>query len=192
MVEYGADINVRNNNGLTLMHQAANNYRNVLNESKGLESSDEMVLFYLLDQGANVHAQDKWERTPFDVLVKAKAHLIKPDIIQAFVVRGIDLNKSSPITGTNILHRAVETKNTDLIQCLADDQGMDINQRTRDGYTPFQLGIIKHGDLDTLDMLLKHKADINARDADGRTALAIAEEVRQNIIQWLFNRGAKH
>jgi ankyrin repeat protein len=50
----------------------------------------------------------------------------------------------------------------------------------------------KRGDLELVKLLVHHGADLNAGDADGKTALDYAEERRRKeIADFLLARGAK-
>ena len=57
------------------------------------------------------------------------------------------------------------------------DRGADINQKDRDGFTP----LMKAGNVEILNLLIRHGADLHAKNKFGQTALDIARKNAQDL-----------
>ena len=88
------------------------------------------------------------------------------------------------------------------VSCLCSNTTVDVNQRTKKGYTAFMLavlssGVHKNGEK-VVEMLLQTrsqtKLDLNAMTNNGETVLALALKynhmVGPNVLLWLFSHGA--
>lgn len=104
--------------------------------------------------------------TPFDIAVQAK---------QIAVIHQL-LAKNPPGTSPQYgfstpLHKAAESGNTNLlIKALQTTTNVDAHSEL--GFTPFQLAVL-HGHLLAATLLLDAGANVNARDAQGDTALQL-------------------
>ena len=70
--------------------------------------------------------------------------------------------------------------------------GGDVNQRTKNGWSPLHWAAAKNGDLAMTKALLEMKADVRARDKDGWTPLhwAAAKSKNPAIVEALLDAGA--
>ena len=111
---------------------------------------------------------------------------------------GIDVNTSNG-KGFSCLHNAAILGDKEIVSFLLE-HGADVNIRSHEGFTPllwslcanaWERDIPKY--LETLDVLIHTGADVNATTYDGRTALAIANEMnlRPQFLKFLQERGAK-
>ncbi|KDR22440.1 Ankyrin repeat and FYVE domain-containing protein 1, partial [Zootermopsis nevadensis] len=75
LIQGGADINVRNGKGLTLLHQA------ILKE-------DSETAIFLLDQGADINAITTDNETPLQLSIKCQL----PDVVDSLCKRGVDMS----------------------------------------------------------------------------------------------------
>jgi prepilin-type processing-associated H-X9-DG protein len=183
----------------TLLHWAA--YCNHLNVAK-----------VLIENGADVNAN--WENTPALHWAVRKG---KPEMIKLFCSHGADVNRKG-LGGLTVLHYAATPEAVELLA----EQGADMNARANDGITPLhhaasamghvgamKLSLPEDADIDrkypdslhrqaaalqatTIQAMLAHGADVNARDGKGKTALDIAEETPyETVISVLREHGGK-
>lgn len=202
----GADINVWNKQGETLLHEQA---RYSLNTS---------IVTKLLDQGANIEARTSQGYTPlqcaaisgnktmFHLLLDRGAkveietakgetilHLTPPanqgclEILKTAFDEGLSV-KATSSQGWTPLHQTVfmgtgaldlaSDKTGEYIQLLLS-QGASINEKTASGTmdTPLHLAVTAPIPRPSLvQFLIKQSADFNAINADGKTPLHIAAE----------------
>ncbi|XP_067130283.1 rabankyrin-5 [Centruroides vittatus] len=199
----GANINVTNIDGLTLLHEA------ILNQ-------DTKGALFLLDNGADINILTKDHDTPLQLAVKR--HL--PAVVRALCLKGADLNVldengNSPLwvaleSGQEdiasilvqhgcdtdcwsegpsgcyqtLLHRAID-ENNESVACFLVRSGCDMNATRRpspdgrgeeeayDGQTPLHLSCA-WGLENIVQTLLEHNANVNAQDAEGKTPIHVA------------------
>ncbi|KAJ5614152.1 hypothetical protein N7528_007806 [Penicillium herquei] len=156
LVEYGADLEVPDDLGITPLAAAA---RSPL----GTE-----VVEYLLDCGADMQAEDlTFGYTPLVVSLQnwqgANIRTIK-----VFLDRGADLEKQDT-SGWTLLFHAVSTDNEAVIEFILS-YGAELNHRDISGNTPL-IHAVRGLCPRALRALLKAGADVNIVDSDGRNAL---------------------
>lgn len=169
-VESGADINVKDKYGSTLLHFAYN--------IPSLEAVE-----YILNNGADVNARDNAKKTPI--------FYVGGGDIDLLVKYGAEVNAKSYI-GETPLHCAViegDLENTKkLIAYKAD-----VNAQSKNGNTPLMEAIVlEENEIEFCSLLLKNKADVNIRDVKGHTALYLAKKYqKEEIIDLLLKNNAK-
>ena len=95
----------------------------------------------------------------------------------------------------NALHAAASGGNEDVINFLLD-QGLNIDSRTPDGWTPLFIAA-RDGRAEAAKLLIFRGADLNAASNQGATPLIMvltqlfpAEKERVDLLQYLLRRGA--
>ncbi|MHC4540185.1 MAG: ankyrin repeat domain-containing protein [Planctomycetota bacterium] len=204
-VESGTDVNVKDENHQTPLHEAISN-------------KHKDVAQFLIEQGADVNAKGKRGCTPlYSAIWNGDA-----DMIELLISKGADVNYS-PERDYPLLHYAVWMENTDIARVLLDhgtnsdvkDQdgrtafrhavdaanremvdllvakGTDVNTKARDNSTPLHQAAMS-GRTDIAEILLANGADATIKDGRGRTALSWAlERGHTDIVGLLRKHGAK-
>lgn len=109
-------------------------------------------------------------------------------IVDYFLSLGIDLNRENE-HGASVFRIACcgITPPESIVRMI--DHGADIHHRWR-GETPF-FEAARGQALDVMELLMRHGADINAKNNDNRTPLIIsAQGGRESSVLWLLERGA--
>lgn len=95
----------------------------------------------------------------------------------------------------NALHAAASGGNEDIILFLLE-QGLPINSRTPQGWTPLFVAV-RDGQAEAAKLLVFKKADLNVPSDLGATALTMAvtqpfetEKARLNLLEYMLKRGA--
>jgi ankyrin repeat protein len=177
MVEFliakGVDIQNKNNEGETLLHEAA-------------WSNNTKLLQFLLDRGLAVNTEDNNGETVIYELFKHYVELYRSlDRTIIFFDSDGEIISSSPID-TDSFIESIE---------LLIDRGADINARTKDGYTALHyVAMNGYSDMKILvELSIVKGADVNAKTNDGKTPLDIIESVfggNPEIIEILKQNGA--
>ncbi len=180
LIDAGADVDAKDNNGSTPLHKVSDSNRPV------------DAVRALIKAGANVNAKNKRGTTPLhkvsnpnrpidDVraLVKAGAVLVKAGAD----VNAKDINGQTPlhsaagagvvlVGGGNVLN--VLLRSVDAIPALVE-LGADVNAKDNSGNTPLHIALMfGGGGADAIRVLVKAGADVNAQNNDGNTPLHIA------------------
>ncbi|KAH9641473.1 hypothetical protein HF086_006089 [Spodoptera exigua] len=179
LIEGGADPNIRNGKGFTLLHQA-------------IVEEDSRTAIYLLDHGADMNALTEAGETPLQLAIHCRLGLV----VEALCVRGVDMSRldANGILVRNgadadcwgpgpdgciqtLLHKAIDENKESLAMFLIRS-GCDVE-------SPRRLGPAGEG----AETLLEHGANINSKDAEGKTPLHIAiENQHAGIITLLLSQ----
>ena len=191
LVEQGANVNVQDKEGnAPLMLATTNGHMNVvsflvkqganmnLQDKEGntplmsaSKNGDMYVVSFLVEQGANVNVQDKEGNTPL-MLASKNGHV---NVVTFLAEQGamVDLQDKK---GKTALHHALKSN----FQCHSKTvletvrslikSGVNVNATTNDSCTPLTIAI-KHCDVQVINFLIKHGANVELQDKDGRTAL---------------------
>lgn len=204
LIASGADVNVKNHSGDTLLSVA------IINGNKD-------IIELLIARGADVNARGRFSKTPLHwavykgrknisgLLIAKGAHIDAKDfsndtalhyaaryghkdIAELLITKGADVNAKGDYAETP-LHDAASRGHDDVVALLVDN-GADINSRRSKGMTPL------HTALDWRDpnmavLLITKGADIKAKDRNGSTALHLAAwRGYDDVARLLINKGA--
>ena len=188
IIRNGADINAQDAKGNSVLHIAAP------------VQSHQTIIRTLLDNRANPNLRDDHGDTPLHVLISLNR---KPEVVQTLLMGNADLSARN-VNGQTPLYLAVQESRVDLIPVLlskgsdifaADNSGVtpfDYAMKVRGpvldalitpgtaaqkdgaGNTILHLAVKNKGDAYVVGKILEQKADINARNREGDTALHIA------------------
>jgi len=164
----GADPNVRDPDGETPLHIAAEQCRADLAE-------------LLLRHGADPNAKNVRGETPLHRAVWERCGAV----VELLLRRGADPN-ARDADGETPFHKAVSVGDVALVELLLK-HGADPNARDKEGWTPFHHA----GRVELVELLLRYGADPNARTDAGVTLLhsaAISGNVK--LAEILLSRGA--
>ena len=147
LLDGGADIEARNENGATPLHVAA-------------EYNEPEVVALLLDRGANIEAHMSKGVTPLHL---AAAHN-RSEMVALLLDRGANI-KARPESGRTPLHFAARYNKPEVIAFLLD-RGANIESRNQKGTTPLHFAA-RYNTPEVVALLLDRGADIEAREDDG-------------------------
>ena len=181
LLEKYADINVKDDDGWTLLHWAASN--NAAEIAK-----------LLIDRGADIQAKDNQGWTPMHWAMYKNA----PEIANVLIDRGANIQAKIG-DGWMPLHWAARAGDSAAVKWLIDS-GLDVNAKDERGQTPLHsAAYYNHSTLeDTLEvanLLIDRGADIQTKDKWGRTPLhsAAYSYYNYNTLEFaklLIDRGA--
>ena len=171
LLQKGADVNLQNGGGRTVLHQASRN-------------GHKEIVEILFKGGADVNIQDNSGET---ALFEASRRGYK-EIIEVLLQRGADVNLQNE-SGQTALFVAFKTGNREVVQVLikakVDTEVKDSHQRT-----PL-LRAAERGWEHIVHILIDKAADIDSVDVDQQTALLIASrEGHVEIVKILIQERA--
>ncbi|MDD5773688.1 MAG: ankyrin repeat domain-containing protein [bacterium] len=171
LLDQGADINVKDRNGITALITAVwNSYTEIVK--------------LLLEKGADVNAKDDYGRT---VLMKAVEDG-NIEIIKLLMDKGADINKKD-IDGNTALILAGSFNRLEAVTLLLE-KNADINIKNDEGFTAFTWAS-EGGYIEIVKELLEKGADVNAKTKDGFTPLMFAaRESHIEVLKLLLDKKA--
>ncbi len=154
LVENGANVNAKDNDGWTPLHWAAS--KNNLDMVK-----------YLVETGkADVNAKTSYGTTPL-YWAAEKNNL---DMVKYLVENGANVNAKASY-GTTPLHKATLNNNLEMVKYLVETGKADVNAKDNNGETPLHWAACNNY-LEMVKYLVgTHKADVKAKDNNGETPL---------------------
>ena len=204
LINQGADIDVKDRHGTTLLHDAcANGHLDVvkflvenkadinakkndgttpLHEASRYGHLD--IVKVLVENKADINATKNGDWTPLhDASWKGYLNVAK------FLVENKPDVNAKDNDGRTPLHRASDAGHLDIVKLLIDNKA-DINTKDNDGWTPLHWASV-FGHLDVITFLVENNADINAKKSDGRTPLHWASwTARLDIVKVLVENKA--
>ena len=190
LLDLGANVNVRNDQGQAPLHQ-------VLLHNYNPESYFGCfgVAQLLVERGADVNARDEHDETPLHLA----PYFLELKLVRMLLDHGADVYAENSQEQTPLL-RVLESRYHcqelfDVAQLLVE-HGADVNTRNKDHETLLHLAPY-FLELKSVRILLDHGANVNAEDNRGRTPLCrvleaenYSDEDRFGVAQVLMERGA--
>lgn len=149
-----------------------------------LGNPDVKVIELLLENGADIKAQNENSRTAF---MHAAQENSNPEVIETLLKHGADIETKDNYGWTSLMYAARDNENQEVIETLLK-HGADVNAKDEDGKTALLIAARYNENPEIIETLLKHGADINAKYNNGVTALMLAVMRNSNpkIIKKLF------
>ena len=178
LLRHGADIDLKDKNGRTALHYAA---------EKDLDSCE--VLSCLVENGADVNkGTDDINCTP--LMIASRNGNVKN---VALLIRHGAVIELQDKFGRTALYCAAENdrESCEVLSCLLEN-GADVNKGANDNCTPLMIAS-RNGNVNNVACLIRHGADIDLQDKFGRTALYCAAENDRDsceVLSCLLENGA--
>lgn len=207
LVEYKANINIQDKNGLTpliyAIEQDNKELANFLIENGAdlnmaekeydrtpiffsIENKNTNITEILISKGANVNAVDKNGVTPLNIAIKEDGNI---DIIKLLVKNKADLNILTE-EGDSLIEYAINKNDTDMIQTLVEG-GVNLNVAGISSNTPLMTAVSKSLENIVRIFLTKNDINLNAINRNWNTALHMAAKNGNTvIIKMLIDKGA--
>ena len=177
LIDAGADLNLRNNNGRTVLMSSAR-HSNIY----GYGNTVKM----LIDAGADLNLKDTIGRTALLLSARYSNTANNENTVKMLIDAGADLNLKD-INGRTALMLSVRYSNTDsnenTVKMLID-AGADLNLKDTNGRTALMLSVRYSNTAsneNTVKMLIDAGADFNLRKNNGFSAIMIAAKYSSNI-----------
>ena len=178
LLDHGADIEATDSTGETALIVAAGSLA---------ESTDGMRV--LLERSANIEAKDKWGKTPL-IIAAEGGHKIGPDYMRMLLARGANIEAKNPYGQTALFFAVFEADtigDPNAVQLLLEHGANIMVRDTLKGDTALTYAACDYSykeaaKLATVKQLVNKGADIEARNREGKTALACALEKKQQSV----------
>lgn len=142
------------------------------------------VAMYLLENGAEVDARDRWSRTPQDWAAACG----RQNTVELLLAHGAAIGLADN-RGTTPLQWAAYGGFSGVVELLLS-RGANANAKDNRGYDALY-SAASGGRLRVAKLLLNHGADVNSRSSDGGTALHTAAfNGHLEVVEWLTENGA--
>ncbi len=136
------------------------------------------ILEFLIENGANMNAQDQDKNTPLHLaIINGRTETAKFLIEKGADIDAQDQDKNTP------LHLAIINGHTEIVDRLIA-AGAKINVRNEDGSTPLHLATDK-GYIEIVKLLIKKGANIDIKNAKGKTFLDLVKN--SDVKEFLSN-----
>lgn len=144
-----------------------------------VQNADEVAVAYLLHKGAKIDAVDKKGNSLLYYLINERAgrgyaKKINKKKLELLKEHGFDITKPQQ-NGNNIWHLAVEKGDLKLME-LAYINGVAINAKNKEGYTPLLLAAMNAKNTEILKYLVEKGADTKIKTDFDETAYDLASE----------------
>ena len=175
-IEHGAGVNVKDEEGLTPLHLAAN------------KNSNPEVLKFLVKHGADVNAKAVGGMTP---LHAASVNNPNVEVVKFLIEQDADVNAKYGNDSTPLHLAAKSNPNVEVLKFLVE-HATDVDAKTDEGGTPLYLSLLNNPNMDVLKVLVKRGADVNAKDVKGGTPLhaAVVNDPNVEVLRFLIQRDA--
>lgn len=180
-ISKGVNVNLQDNEGNTPFMNAAS------------VNKDVQIITLLLSKVKDINAKNSKGVTALAFAVKNNS----PEIIKYLIDKGADITAVDN-AGENLasyLFQSYELAKKDIFDeklNLLEQKGFDFKKTQKNGNTLYHLAVSKN-DVTLLHTIERFKANVNAKNEDGNTALHKAAMVAQNteVLKYLIGIGAK-
>lgn len=205
LIDNGADDTIANKDKKTVLTAIVDipDYRNISPNTKeemldylqyastsplirALLKQEPLSVIAPLVDAATINAYDNHGRTPLIAVIDRSDN---DNMVDFLLSKKADPNLSSKDNVVSPLISAVQKNRVNIARRLLQEPNIDLNQRNFEQRTPLMFATDRA--IDIARMLINKKADIEAVDANKRTALAhAAHGLQAEIVKLLVNNGA--
>lgn len=157
LLDAGADINYKDDDGNTLLHYAA-------------ASCHPEIVKFLIEKGLDLEAKRKLGATPLCVAAKESESVA---VLKTLIEAGADINARSHYGETLLITAAGFNTNTRVIKFLLQ-KGLKLEDRDDEGFTPLLNAACWQSNTDVMDLLVEAGADVHATTSAGDTLFHLA------------------
>ncbi len=191
LIEQGADVNARTEEGETPLHAALMELPRAIFSARQVEAirrATPEIITALLQAGARIEARDVRGLTPLQYAVSVG----NVDAVRVLVENGANVNTRDPGLQATPLMRAANRAPREILELLLA-AGADVRARNRLGSTALHRAAGRLNE-QAVEILLDNGADVNAQDDWGSSPLrtALRSLTGGRVAQLLLERGAKH
>ena len=171
LIQNGADIQARDNNGSTVLHFAS------------ASSNQEVVEFLLKLNKISVNATNHFNQTP---LMHACIDGGRLDNIKMLLKNGANI-QARDYYGSTVLHIASRNSKQEVVEFLLKLNEISVNATDNLNLTPLMDACLNSGHLDNIKILIQNGADIQASSSNGSTVLHFASALsNQEVVEFLL------
>ncbi|MDR2642497.1 MAG: ankyrin repeat domain-containing protein [Planctomycetaceae bacterium] len=155
------------------------------------------IVKYLVDKGADTHAEDKrgfgalhtaiMLRTYYKMQTADNYDLVIIDIVKYLVEHEADVNLPDNIDSARPIHLAALMGAEQIVRYLAE-QKVKLNVKTPSGATPLHYALRGFAKIDLVKFLVQNGCSVNDKNSDGKTPLheAVAnKQISLDIVKYL-------
>jgi ankyrin repeat protein len=175
LLENGAEVDLRSNDGDTPLHKVAM-----------VDRAETARL--LLEKGADVNSKTEDDGDTAISLAVLFGSIETFKLLLKY--GGVDINSRNNRGKTALVH-AAEERSWEMVRILLQEDGIDIHLKIGEGQTPVSW-VAQHDEMKLLDILLgKDDVEIDLEDDDGSTPLLLAALYNhKDIVERLLEKGA--
>lgn len=161
LVSNGADVNLRDKDGITPLNHA-------INAMYSWNNSDQIgIVDLLIKSGADLNAQNKEGNTPLSVAAISNSE----DVTKLLLDSGTDVNRIFDSTAKTPLMIAAIKENENICELLVK-RGANVNAKDNDGWTPLFFAA-QNNNIAICQTLYDHGADVSYQNQDGLNVLDV-------------------
>jgi ankyrin repeat protein len=175
LIENGADINEKNEDGCTNLHYC------VLRDVGDYTDDDIKKVKLLLKYGSYPNTPDNRGKTPLHIAVEELSYNGSIEIVKLLVEVGANVNAKDNDWATPLFY-AVDSFSREGISFLIN-KGANVNEKNGFGQTLLHRAVGMTIESEVVALLLKHGANKNIRDDKNETPLEMTERIFEELSQ---------
>jgi len=182
LLDYKLDVNAREDDGLTSLHEASNSACSIRIHNVVQSLPDTIQL--LLEHGADVNMRTLNNSTPLHKAVGSGS----VEIVCMLLEHGANVSAKDN-KGKTPLHKAARNRRDEVVRVLLE-RGANVGAKDDEGRTPLHKAA-EYGKDKVVQVLLEHGANVGVKDNEGKTPLhKAAQNGRDEAIRVLLEHGA--